>query len=112
MNEKGGVVPEGVLSNQDIDLILSTYPDEVADAQEAYRRAEAETKRMAGKLYLQFKAVNTGKDLKETHIKSLVANDPAYYTAQMAEIVAEAKYTRLYETLMSAKKLAGLRTAF
>lgn len=100
------------LSNQEIDAILSVYPDEVAVALEAYRMAEAETKRVAAKLYLEFKVLNTGNDMKETHLKSLVASDQRFYEAQMSEIVAEAKYTRLYETLLSAKKLAGLRTAY
>lgn len=112
MTEAPEVEAPNSLTNKEIDLILSVYPDLVADAFLNYRMAEAETKRVGAKLYLEFKAINTGKDLKETHIKSLVANDQRFYEAQMAEIAAEAKYTRLYETLMSAKKLAGLRTAF
>jgi len=100
------------LSNSDLDVILSTYPDEVAEAQKAYREAEAETKRIGSKLYLELKAVNAGNGLTETHLKHMIQNHPDFYAAQMREIVAETKYTRLYETLLSAKKLAGLRTAF
>jgi hypothetical protein len=98
------------LTNQEIDLMLSTYPDKIAVAYQVYQTAEAEVRRMRGKVYLELKALHP--DHKETHLKSMVENNEKVYTAQMAAIQAEAEHNRLYEKLMCAKKLASLRAAF
>lgn len=99
-------------TNADLSVILHTYPDKVAEAMAEYKKAMAETKRIGAKLYLELKAVNVEKDIKEAHLRAMVQNHPDYYAAQMKEIETEAIYTKVYETLLCTKKLAALRTAF
>lgn len=100
------------LTKEEIEVILSVYPDEIADALQAMKEAELEFKRISGRRYMEFKAIHAAEKPTETHLKSMVVNDGEVYAAQMELIKAEAKHQRLYETLLSAKKLASLRTAF
>lgn len=98
------------LTNQEIDLILSTFPDKIADAYQKYQEAEANMRRVKGKVYLELKALHPNH--KETHLKSMVENHPEFFSAQMDSIATESMHNRLYEKLMSAKKLAQLRAAY
>lgn len=100
------------LTNKQIESILAAYPDVVADALKEYKTAE-ETVRMKGaELYLIFKAEDEKGKMKDTEIKNKVIDDESYHFARMKAIEAEAKYMRVYETLMCAKKMAGIRTAY
>jgi hypothetical protein len=101
---------ERSFTTSEIDLILSTYPDKVADAFQAFKEAEADVRRERGRSYLRIKAKNP--NFKQDHLRALVEDDDAVYKAQMAAIAKEAEYSRLYEKLLSAKKLSALRSAY
>lgn len=96
--------------NAEIEHDLSTLPDLVADALQAWRIATLEREKIEGLLYLQFKG---GEEKRTTdELKALVRSDGGRYMAVLAELKAEANYTRLLEKLYSSKKAASLRTAF
>lgn len=105
--------PVTQLTHREISVILSEYPDLVADALEKYRKVQAEAKRVFSSKYLILKSQTASEEgITETFLKHSIEADIEYYKAKLNEIIAEAEHQRLYETLMCAKKLASLRAAY
>lgn len=90
--------------------ILDTYPDLVADAQMDWEKKTLEREKEEALLYLNYKGQD--KERTATEIKALVNSDKKRFDAVLAEIESKGNYTRLYETLLSAKKNASQRVAF
>ena len=99
----------GIL-NTDTEEALESLPDLVADALEDWRRATLMREKEEALLYLRFKGEDNERSA--TEIKALVHSSDSRYLACLDELKAESKYERLYERLMSKKKIADLRTAF
>jgi len=97
-------------NNAEIEEILESYPDLCADAMERWKVAELECQKIEALRYLEYKASGNKKTSDE--LKAMVRVDPGVYQASLAEIQAEVEYNRLYEKLMSAKKISSLRTAY
>lgn len=95
--------------NDQVEEDLQTLPNQVADALYSWRLATAEKEKLDALLYLQFKGEG---DKTVDEIKSLVKSNPTRFEAILNEIKAESDYVRLYERLLSLKRVAGLRTAF
>lgn len=95
-----------------IERDLIELPDRVADALGKWRFKTAEKKREYARLFLTFKANNAEREITNTELKAMVANDPGYYQICLDEIMEESRYVRLYERLMCAKRSAQMRTAF
>lgn len=91
---------------------LSSLPDLVADALAVWKKAEADKRREAARLYLMFKAKMVGHGVTATELRAMVDNDEGYYRMCLDCVTAESSYVRLMEKLMAAKKAASLRTAF
>lgn len=100
------------MTNAEIDEILGTYPDKVADALLDWRKAELEAKRTYAKEYLDTKAQAAGEKVTVGEIEAKVRAGSTHYKAVLEEITAESGYVRANERLMSAKKLASIRAAF
>ena len=96
--------------NAGIEQNLDELPDAVANALERWRMASLQREKLEALLYLRFKA-DAGKRTSD-ELKAMVKADGGHYSASLAEIKAEIEYNRLYERLLSTKKLASLRTAF
>ncbi len=96
--------------NESLETILSQYPDKVALGLFNWRKATLEREKTEALLYTEFKAGEGKRTADE--IKALVRSHDDRYKAVLAEIKAEARYTQLNETLLSAKKQAAMRTAF
>lgn len=97
-----------------LNNVLETYPDLVATALEQWKRAEIETERLEASVYFQLKgqAELEGEKVTEKWLERKIALNEEVYAAKMVELMAEANYQRLYETLMSCKKLAQIRAAY
>lgn len=96
--------------NHGIEENLGELPDQVADALERWRLSSLEREKLEALLYLRFKGGEGKKTSDE--IKAMVRSDGERYTACLTELKAEANHQRLYERLLSFKRLASLRTAF
>lgn len=96
--------------NFDTEKQLEDLPDRVADALQAWRIASLEREKLEALLYMRFKG--SGEKRTSDEIKAMVRSDALRYEASLKEIGAEVNYNRLYERLMSVKKVASLRTAF
>jgi hypothetical protein len=96
--------------NADIEKDLQELPDQVASALEDWNIKKLEREKVEALLHMAFKA----SDLRMTvaDVKAATHADGKRYQATLEEIKAETQYNRLYEKLMSAKKLASLRTAY
>ena len=94
----------------DLEVELSSLPDLTSNALLEWRKATLNREKREALLYLEFRNTATGRTVKE--IEAMVDSDGGRYDAKLAEAVAEAHYHKLYEKLMSSKKLADLRTAF
>lgn len=99
----------GGSNNAQLEADLESLPDEVAAALMAWRIATLDREKAEALLYARFKAEG---DRTATEIKSFINASPERYEAVLGEILAESGYTRLLEKLLSAKKLASLRTAY
>lgn len=100
------------LTNAQINDILVEYPDKVADAEREFKTARLERERVEGITYFRLKAETAGQKVTEKWLENKVRVDDEVHQAKLDEIVKESEYNRLYERLLSAKKLAALRTAF
>lgn len=92
-----------------IEESLEQLPDIVADKLVEWRKASLWRESKEAVLYLKYKGAE-GKTA--TEIKALINANDERYAVILEEIKAEGEYNRYYERLMSAKKLASLRTAF
>ncbi|MBK6881280.1 MAG: hypothetical protein IPN65_03910 [Elusimicrobia bacterium] len=91
---------------------LSSLPDLVADALAVWKKAEADKRREAARLYLMFKAKLAGRETTATELRAMVDNDEGYYIMCLDCVTAESAHVRLYEKLMAAKRAASMRAAF
>lgn len=96
--------------NAQLETELESLPEEVATALVNWRTATLNREKIEALAYLRFKGED--KERSATEIRALVHADSDRYQAVLDELIAEGKYTKLYENLMSAKRLANLRTAF
>ena len=101
--------PDIESNNASLENDLETLPDEVATALQLWRISTLDRERTEAILHARFKAE---EERTATEVKALINASPERYQAVLNEIKAESEYTRLYERLMGAKKLASLRTAF
>lgn len=97
-------------NNYDIESSLENLPDQIASFLEIWRTKTLDRETTEALLYLKFKGED--KERSATEIKALVHSDKGRYKVVLDELKAEAQYTRLLEKLLSAKKLASLRTAY
>lgn len=106
--------PPTIISNVDLEQAMFELPDKVAEALRSWRAAELERKRIAGRLFLTFKAesADRGRPPSRETLEAMVESDQSHYEARLAEILAEAEHNKLYERLMTMKRIAGLREAF
>lgn len=100
---------ENILSGEKegIEQQLNDLPDLVAQALEEWGMKKLEREKIEALLHMSFKA----SDLRLTiaDIKAAINADGKRYQAMIEEIKSEAQYKRLYEQLMSAKKISSLR---
>lgn len=106
---RGAVLIPGA-QNAQIEKDLENLPDLVSESLLKWRKETLEREKVEALLYLSFKNDGGSKTVRE--IEALVESDNRRYEARLKESVAESDYERLYERLMSSKKLADLRTAF
>lgn len=97
-------------NNSQIEKDLEELPDKVADALEKWKITTLDRQRSEAMIYIRLKGDGTKRTTDE--IKAHISVSPDAYNMNLLEIQAEAEYIRLYERLMSAKKLSGLRTAY
>jgi hypothetical protein len=98
------------MSNVDIEASLQELPDVVAKCLLNWRKATLDRERLEATLYLNFKA--EWENLTATELKAKVNASQERYEACLSEVSMESIYQAKNETLLSMKKLAGLRTAF
>lgn len=103
------MLPPGQQNSQ-IEETLERSPDEVAKALFEWRRATLDRESLEARLYLRFKAQNP--DITATELKARVNESDERYQAVLQEITLESTYNAKQETLLAAKKIASLRTAF
>lgn len=98
------------VTNVNLEEQLQILPEQVAGALEKWRVATLDREKCEALLYATIKG--TWTEASAAEIKSAINRDQGRYNAVLAEIKAESNYNLLYEKLLSAKKLASLRTAF
>jgi len=97
------------MSNESLEKQLEELPDIVAKSLLNWRKSTLDRERAEANLYMQFKSEG---DRTATEIRALINRSQERYEACLAEISFESVYNAKLETLMAAKKLASLRTAF
>lgn len=101
------------MTDGEIVEVLGTFPDKTATALQRWKTATLERKRVASKFYLETKArAAGGEKLTVKELEMMVEGNDDHYKACLEEIMAEAEHLKLYEKLMSAKKMASLRAGF
>jgi hypothetical protein len=98
------------MSHVDLEKQLTELPDLVAQCLLDWRTSTLERERIEAKLYLGIKAKYP--DEKAADIKARLNESDERYRAVLLEITQESIYNAKLETLMAAKKLASLRTAY
>jgi len=96
--------------NSGIEESLTNLPDQVGDALEKWRRATLEREKKEALLYLEFKGSAEKRTADE--VKAMVRSNEDRYKFCLYELKKEADYTRLYERLLSLKRLANMREAY
>lgn len=89
---------------------LKSLPDQVASFLFVWRQKTLEREKKEALLSLRFKVENPSR--MATEIKAMVHADDERFKVCLDEARAEAQYTKVYEILMAAKRLAGIREAF
>jgi hypothetical protein len=97
-------------NNAGIEKTLEDFPDIVAQALLRWRKSTLDREKVEAMLYLKFKAESG--DRTATELRALINNSDERYEAVLQEISFESVYNAKNETLLAAKKLASLRTAF
>ena len=92
--------------------ILTEYPDKIAFAYLRWKARESKTRQLEAKKYMSLKAEAADKKVTEAHLGRCLDEDKEVYKARLRVILAESRHMRLYEKLMSAKKLSDIRTAY
>lgn len=96
----------------ELETDLAGLPDQVADAQAAWKRKEAELKHERARLHLSLKAKMAGTEPTQSDLRAMVDGDTNIYLKTLECVTAESEYTRLMEKLMATKRLASMRAAF
>jgi hypothetical protein len=98
----------------EIEEAILTLPDLCAKALFQWRRATAIAKKMEGVCHIETKKSLLAKGARFTtdDLRAMVKADEGCYKSALEEAGAEAVHARLYERLMSIKKLADVRTAY
>lgn len=89
---------------------LETLPDQIGSFLLEWRRRTLEREKKEALLNLKFKGEDPSRTA--TEIKAMVHADDERFKVCLDEARAEAQYTKAYETLMAAKRLAGIREAY
>lgn len=97
-------------SNKSVEEDLETLPEKVSEQLVKWRTASLDREKCEALLYARFHGEDPSRTA--TAIKSLINSNEERYQIVLKEIQEEAHYNFLYEKLMSAKKIASLRTAF
>lgn len=102
------------MSPQEVEEIMNTYPDRVADALHQWKLAIIERDRVEALAYFRLKAnaSSGGEKVTETWLNNKITLDDEVHKARLDEILAESTHTRLYEKLLSAKRISHARAAF
>ena len=102
------------MTNEELIEIMETYPDKLATAKLVWGKAIKNREMTEGVRHMEIKAKMEvdGKKCTTDDLRAMVKADMSCFDASMAEIAAESEYIRINETLLSTKKIAGLRTAF
>lgn len=100
------------LSNEQINDMMVELPDKVAEAEVEFKRIRLERERIEALAYFRLKAELAHEKVTEKWLENKVRVDDEVHQAKLDEIVSEGEYNRLYEKLMSIKKVASLRTAY
>lgn len=90
-------------TNSELGQDIEDGPDAVSKALEQWRLATLKRKKKHAMLYIYFFGEDPAR--KATFIKALIENHDEYYNLILDEAAAEREYIRLYEKLLSAKKL-------
>lgn len=96
--------------NQHLEEQLETLPEIVGQALLQWRKSTLDRERLEASLYLKFKVEYPNSTA--TEIRAMVNANDERYSAVLTEASFESQYTIKLETLMAAKKLSSLRTAF
>lgn len=96
--------------SEGLEKDLETLPDEVSIALVNWRTATIDREMKEALLYLKYK--NSEDKRTEGEVKALINSNNERYDIKLKEALAEAEYNKLYERLMSSKRLAALRTAY
>lgn len=101
-------------SNQEIEQLLEDLPGKVAESLGVWKTAEAMRDRLEGMTHKRFKAegVGAGKPPTSEDLRAMVKSDDACHQMRLDAIVAETKYTKVYEELLAFKTIAKIRTAY
>lgn len=96
--------------NADIEKVLLTYPELVGKALLDWRKAELDRQKAEAEICAEIRVKNP--DMNSTQVKELLHASQRRYEICLVEIASESHYTTLNETLLSMKRLAGLRESF
>lgn len=96
--------------NIQLEEALEKLPEIVSQCLLNWRKATLDRERIEATLYLVFRGDNPERTA--TELKALINKSDERYEAVLAEISFESIYNAKNETLLAAKKLASLRTAF
>lgn len=96
--------------NSALEEELEALPELVCLALENWRISTLNRERRVALLSAKLRGQNPS--FNSTQIKELVQASDEYYDAHLDEIKNEAKYTKIYETLLCKKREASLRIAF
>ena len=99
-------------NNAQLEADLEKLPTEVGEALLEWRKQTLEREKQEALLYLKFKNDADGEKRTVTEIEALVESSEERYNSRLIEALAEAAYHKKLETLLCAKKMADLRTAF
>jgi hypothetical protein len=100
------------MERSEMENVIETYPDLIAEAQSRYELAEEERKMIYANKYYTLTLEHSNQKTTTKFIEAMILRDPEHHSAKIKEIMAHEEYTRLNEKLMAAKKLCDHRTAF
>jgi len=100
------------MERSDLQDLLDTYPDKVADAERDWGVAEIMERQTWAKFYSLYRTQLADKKPTEKVIDAMIWQTPEYVQAAMDEKIKKSEHTRHYERLMATKKQSNLRTAY
>ena len=103
-------VYNNVGQKDDIEKDLAELPGKIKEAEKNWGLKELEREQIEATLHMELKG--SDRNMTVADLKAAIHSNGKRYQARINEITSKAEYNFLYEKLMSAKKLAGLRTAY